>query len=477
MSTCAYIQWPPSLDPWLPFTPITHATMSQLNGACLFMLNVGSKEQYSLAQQITQTLGGSLATTLQDATHALWVESHEEDYTQNIECSLAKSLSIPIVDANRWLGRISNLQRHEHWSEINCDEYTPQVRKRDMFLAESLSQTLKILSMEDPDFAEANALKRAMELSMLDSALVIRSASLPAYSNQNQSAHEILGLQPDASFAEIKKAYRRLARVHHPDKGGSAEVFERISRAYRSLIVTSSSSSSYSEKGVTALKGTAHWDSEIKDHHRLVQELFTSHGANLTQNVAAQVEVLDALGLEAQDVGSTNINEKHETIHNSCFYLSLATSYLLGIGAMDDLKEDMYLMQQAALQFKRLIEASVVVAHPEWAASGQVGEHVQAFSDFLVYLLDSPDTLISDWAVAVFDTTSGLCDIYKGKFYDKLNDEGKASNTITIQYLPGHYQPLVLSNNHRDGNRPNLDQIIHTLDIFKVLYVVTDGSA
>jgi len=92
-------------------------------------------------------------------------------------------------------------------------------------------------------------------------------------------------------------------------------------------------------------------------------------------------------------------------------YLSLAMSYLMGIGAMDandGLKEDLYLLQHTALQLKRVIEAAVVTAHPEWAAAGTVGEHVQAFSDFLVYLLDSPDVMISDWSVIVFDTTSGV---------------------------------------------------------------------
>jgi hypothetical protein len=240
------------------------------------------------------------------------------------------------------------------------------------------------------------------------------------------------------------------------------------------LIVTPSS---LADKAGSSLKSTAHWDLELKDHNRLVQELFTSHGANLTSNVAAQADVLQFLGLEARDAGSTNFNERNERIHNSCFYLSLAASYLTGIGAMDsvdDMKEDLYLIRQTALHFKRFIEAAVVAAHPEWAASGQVGEHVQAFSDFLVYLLDSPDAMISDWSIVVFDTTSGVCDVYKGKFYDKMNDEGKAVNTITIQYLPGHYQPLIVPSHRK---RPTLEQIVKTLDRHKVLYVVTDGSS
>lgn len=43
---------------------------------------------------------------------------------------------------------------------------------------------------------------------------------------------EILGLPKDASDKEIKKAFRDLAKEHHPDKGGDASVFAKVSRAF-----------------------------------------------------------------------------------------------------------------------------------------------------------------------------------------------------------------------------------------------------
>lgn len=48
--------------------------------------------------------------------------------------------------------------------------------------------------------------------------------------------YEILGLKRDATLEEIKKAFRRLAHQHHPDKaGGDAERFKEISEAYQTL--------------------------------------------------------------------------------------------------------------------------------------------------------------------------------------------------------------------------------------------------
>lgn len=49
--------------------------------------------------------------------------------------------------------------------------------------------------------------------------------------------YEILGLKKGASQEEIKKAYRKLVMVHHPDKGGSQTVFIKIKTAYDELVL------------------------------------------------------------------------------------------------------------------------------------------------------------------------------------------------------------------------------------------------
>ena len=47
--------------------------------------------------------------------------------------------------------------------------------------------------------------------------------------------YQILGVNENASQDEIKKAYRKLAVEHHPDKGGDENKFKKISEAYDTI--------------------------------------------------------------------------------------------------------------------------------------------------------------------------------------------------------------------------------------------------
>ena len=50
-----------------------------------------------------------------------------------------------------------------------------------------------------------------------------------------KNPYQTLGVGKKATPEEIKKAYRRLALLHHPDKGGSDEKFKDIAEAYALL--------------------------------------------------------------------------------------------------------------------------------------------------------------------------------------------------------------------------------------------------
>ena len=48
----------------------------------------------------------------------------------------------------------------------------------------------------------------------------------------NECPYKVLGVTTDASDEEVKKAFRKLALEHHPDKKGSRDAFQRIKYAY-----------------------------------------------------------------------------------------------------------------------------------------------------------------------------------------------------------------------------------------------------
>lgn len=47
--------------------------------------------------------------------------------------------------------------------------------------------------------------------------------------------YSILGINPSATEEEIKSSYRKLARKHHPDRGGDTSKFQEIQEAYSVL--------------------------------------------------------------------------------------------------------------------------------------------------------------------------------------------------------------------------------------------------
>jgi molecular chaperone DnaJ len=57
-------------------------------------------------------------------------------------------------------------------------------------------------------------------------------------STSSSNFYDILGVQQNSSVDEVKKAYRKLSFIHHPDKNNSPEstqMFQKLAEAYSVL--------------------------------------------------------------------------------------------------------------------------------------------------------------------------------------------------------------------------------------------------
>lgn len=54
--------------------------------------------------------------------------------------------------------------------------------------------------------------------------------------NRAQDPFAILGLPKNSSRSMIRKAYLKLSKQHHPNKGGNVNTFRKIKNAYNSLL-------------------------------------------------------------------------------------------------------------------------------------------------------------------------------------------------------------------------------------------------
>ena len=51
----------------------------------------------------------------------------------------------------------------------------------------------------------------------------------------SKDPYQILKVHPSAKLAEIKKAYRKLVKIHHPDKGGDSAIMLEVNSAWEIL--------------------------------------------------------------------------------------------------------------------------------------------------------------------------------------------------------------------------------------------------
>lgn len=116
-----------------------------------------------------------------------------------------------------------------------------------------------------------------------------------------------LSLTSDADADDVKRAYRRLAREHHPDLGGDPEVFHELQRAFERLADddTAPSPPRVSRGRPSRPAPTTTVDPEASDPGRIDWGVVTPVGTRLTRDHLA-VALLDPRTPQLRAIAATS---------------------------------------------------------------------------------------------------------------------------------------------------------------------------
>ena len=109
-------------------------------------------------------------------------------------------------------------------------------------------------------------------------------------SMSNHKLYAVLGVPPNATEDEIKKAYRKAALKHHPDRGGQADEFKKVNEAYE-VLADASKRARYDRFGEAGLKSSPPPPpppAQHMFHHAIFSQIFGNRGTQQQQQQQQQ---------------------------------------------------------------------------------------------------------------------------------------------------------------------------------------------
>ena len=105
--------------------------------------------------------------------------------------------------------------------------------------------------------------------------------------------YSILGVDKNADDAEIKAAYRKLAKEHHPDRGGDNELFAKINAAYDSVKDTAARQKLQEEQSFQQYqsRGQRSYQGNPFDINEMFSQAFGRDGFSFQQTVNLYLQV------------------------------------------------------------------------------------------------------------------------------------------------------------------------------------------
>lgn len=128
--------------------------------------------------------------------------------------------------------------------------------------------------------------------------------------------YDILGVDNSSSDADIKTAYRRMAKKHHPDAGGDEKHFAEISNAYDQI--KNADSRFNWEQSQTNPSNFQHANNPFRqnfgDFNDIFNQMFGQHGGNAARGFSRDVDI--TYHAEMEDVFNCATKQINVTMPN-----------------------------------------------------------------------------------------------------------------------------------------------------------------
>lgn len=106
----------------------------------------------------------------------------------------------------------------------------------------------------------------------------------------NSKYYNILGVPKSATYEEIRKAYRKLAKIKHPDKGGNEKEFQELQQAY-DVLSDENKRKIYDKYGEEGLKEGRDTDTEGMDIFDILNGGGRRRGKRKTKSILQNFDV------------------------------------------------------------------------------------------------------------------------------------------------------------------------------------------
>lgn len=137
--------------------------------------------------------------------------------------------------------------------------------------------------------------------------------------------YKVLGIDRNASIDQIKQAYRKLAKEHHPDKGGNKEEFLKIQEAYE---VLSNPNKNNNQDNINIKVNTGHFPDNF---------FFSNNFFNFNTNVNKKIikkDIYYDYNISLKDVYFGTSKKLKLTRKTSCTHCTEYCSNCDGIGSL-----------------------------------------------------------------------------------------------------------------------------------------------